>query len=67
MSTTTLSSVKTVRDEQGRARKMGYVAPTLTVYGRMDRLTLAAKPNGTRTDGQFNCRGENGQLGACYS
>lgn len=67
MSTSTLSSVETVRDDQGQVGKMTYVSPTLTVYGRMDRLTLAAKPNGTRTDGQFNCRGENGQLGACYS
>ncbi len=67
MSTTTLSSVETVRDEQGRARKMTYAAPTLTVYGRMDRLTKATKAFGSQTDGQYNCKTENGGLTACYS
>ena len=68
MSTTTMSSMETVCNDQGQARKMTYAAPTLTVYGRMDRLTLAAQPGGTNTDAQYpRCEGENGQKFNCYS
>lgn len=68
MSTITRSSTAIARDEKGQEIRMRYAAPTLTVYGRMDRLTMAASPSGANTDAQYPvCRTENGSILNCYS
>ena len=68
MSTITRSSTAIARDEKGQVIRLRYAAPMLTVYGRMDRLTMATSLSGTNTDAQYpRCETENGAKLNCYS